>query len=65
MNATQRAIDFMSRLDHNGDFEGASAWELLEILDGWKVELAGATDSRGKAILNGINKIMGELKKEE
>ena len=29
------------------------------------IELAGATDSRGKAILNGINKIMGELKKEE
>lgn len=65
MNATQRAIDFMSRLDPNGDFTGASVGELLEILDGWKSELAGATDSRGKAILNGINKIMDELKKEK
>lgn len=64
MNATQRAIDFMSRLDPNGDFEGTSAGELLEILDGWKAELAGATDNRGKALLNGINKIMDKLKAE-
>lgn len=64
MNETKRAIDFMSRLDTNGDFEVASAGELLEILDGWKNELAGVKDSRGKAILNGINKIMDELKAE-
>ena len=64
MNATQRAIDFMSRLDTDGEFEGGTAPELLEILDGWKAELAGATDSRGKALLNGINKIMDELKAE-
>lgn len=64
MKAKQHAIDFMSRLDPDGEFEGGTAPELLEILDGWKAELAGAIDRRGKAILNGINKIMDELKAE-
>lgn len=64
MNATQRSIDFMSRLDPDGEFKGGTAPELLEILDGWKNELEYAKDTQGKALLNGINKIIVELKAE-